>query len=166
MALFGIDHRVIGVDPGTKGGIASLDSEGTIRTFALTSTEVNDAAAIEFLSGDHSGVVFLEHVHASPIMSRSSAFTFGERFGFIKCACRTWGHELRLVKPQKWQGIMRVKRIGGGFGVNDAAKKQASMDRARQLFPDLEIETDGVADALLLMEFGRLTLERENRANG
>jgi hypothetical protein len=64
---------------------------------------------------------------------------------------------LETVLPRKWQSFMRIRKIGGGFGMNDTAKKRATKARAQELFPHIKI-TNATADALLLMEYGRLTL--------
>lgn len=144
----------IGVDPGANGAIAVRYGDGTVTTLALRGATETDV--YEFLNALYPGVVTLEQVSSSPQQGVVSAFTFGVSYGGLRMAILASHLRLETVMPRKWQSFMRVKKIGGGYGQNDTAKKQATKARAQELFPDLKI-TNATAAALLLMEFGRLT---------
>lgn len=145
---------IIGIDPGKQGGIAILTPDKVITTLTLERATEQDIA--RFLKDRSPGIAYLERVSSSPQQGVVSAFTFGASFGALRMA--VIANELRLepVLPRKWQTAIRVRKIGGGFGKNDTEKKRATKARAQELFPQLNI-TNAISDALLLMEFGRIT---------
>lgn len=147
----------IGIDPGVSGGMAAYSkSQGLIVTSlgSLSETDI-----FEWLNARSPGYCVLEQVHSSPQQGVRSAFTFGQSYGILRMAVVAAGIRLEHVSPPKWKSAMGVKRIGGGFGKRDTAKKRASKRRAQELFPDVRV-THATADALLLMDFCRRKFER------
>lgn len=148
--------NIIGIDPGANGAIAVFYNEG-IRVLALKdATELDVFEFLDAFSGP-GGTVFLEQVSSSPQQGVVSAFSFGVTYGGLRMAVIATRLRLETVLPRKWQSFMKINKIGGGFGMNDTAKKRATKARAQELFPHIKI-TNATADALLLMEYGRLTL--------
>ena len=145
---------IVGIDPGKNGAIAVLTPDGEVQTLQLAKATERDIA--EFLSYRSPGVAYLEQVASSPQMGVVSAFNFGCSFGSLRMAVIASRLQLETVLPRKWQSAMRVKKIGGGFGKNDTEKKRATKARAQEIFPEIKI-TNAISDALLLMEFGRIT---------
>jgi len=158
---------VIGIDPGVDGGLAALQPGSAtwvppvvIRMPTITvlvgkgKKRRLDGAAIKtflylFESETEERTVVLEKVHSMPRQGVASSFAFGETFGFLKGMCAMADIPLELVTPQEWK-----KEILGGTNRD----KGASILRAHQLFPSAATQIgkhDGMAEALLLAEYGR-----------
>jgi len=141
---------IIGIDPGSNGGIAWHDGERA-RVVKMPAT-LQDLweliGGICGLTSNHGYTLcraYIEQVHSSPQMGVTSAFTFGNGFGHLEMALTAAGIPFVRVSPQKWQGALGC-RTGGDKNVSKA--------RAQELFPDLK-PTHATADALLIMEYGR-----------
>lgn len=142
----------IGIDPGKSGGIAVIndDAERTAETFPYS-----DEQLIEVCTA-HRGetVAFVEKVGAMPGQGVTSMFNFGKSFGYILGVLEATETPYQLVSPQKWKNA---------YGLN--SDKGRSCEVCRRLFPKVNLlrtakcrkEHDGMAEALLIAEYGRRT---------
>jgi hypothetical protein len=86
-------------------------------------------------------------------MPSVSAFSFGREFGRLRLAAYAAGHEVHLVRPQKWKQALGLIVYGKGLGRNDTEKKNLNKAKAQELFPTLKV-IHATADALLLAQYG------------
>jgi hypothetical protein len=148
----------IGIDPGKTGGLAALDSDGSI--VALTKMPDTEAEILRWLRACgplsvHGTAVraVLEKVagglHAGKQgrMGVSSAFTFGAGYGGLRMALVASGVPFDEAIPATWQKAMQC-RSGGD--------KNVTKRRAQELFPLVQV-AHATADALLLAEYARRT---------
>ena len=138
---------VIGVDPGVNGGIAFLH-DGKVVAYKMPATE-RDIYDLLATGEESAPVVFLESVHSMPGQGVSSSFKFGRGYGFLRGAITALKYPLHDVSPQRWQRAL---------GCLTSGNKNISKQMAQQLFPQLKI-THSIADAVLIAEYGRRTLE-------
>ena len=147
----------IGIDPGKKGGIATIYAEGN---YAETGT-YSDKALIETCEYIHNSydpqevMCCLEKVGAMPGQGVVSMFSFGQSVGYIKGVLESFRIPYQEITPQKW------KRE---FGLS--SDKAVSAEVCRKLFPDINLLAtprckkphDGMAEALLMAEYARRKL--------
>ncbi len=141
---------ILGIDPGTKGGLAVLNSAGQplflydLEDCTLKEAEqaVKEAARLAWY-----GVCYLEKVGYIKGDGGKGAFTFGKVYGLLYGAVLAHKLEVIDVFPQRWQGAMQC--LTGGV-------KRVSRLRAKSLWPSISKNiTDNTADALLIAEYGR-----------
>lgn len=97
----------------------------------------------------------LEKVHAMPKQGVASTFSFGESYGWLKGVLDANHVSYQEIPPERWKKE---------FGLNTDKKK--SIEVARQLFPDADlrptersrVDSDGMAEALLMAEYARRKL--------
>ena len=139
---------ILGIDPGTKGGLAVLNSAGQpllIGKFDGLSIHetvnlVKDAAALSW-----SGVCYLEKVGYIKGDGGKGSFTFGKVYGVLYATALSAGLEVKDVYPLAWQSFMQCATGGN---------KNVSKQRAVSLWPHVAV-THHIADALLIAEYGR-----------
>lgn len=154
--------NIIGIDPGVTGGIAFYDGDWHVEPMpaipAGKKRELDFAMIRRKLSGFSSGkvTVFIEKVSPVPKGSAMSAFTFGAGWGMLQGLCTGLVLPFQLIPAQTWQ-----KTMTGGKGKSKFPK--ITILTAHRLFPYLA-ETirdhDGMADALLIGEYGRRLMSR------
>ena len=148
----------IGIDPGKKGCVCSI-SEGGIISFA----QFSEHEYVKFIALNRDAFAVVERVHSSPQMGVTSAFSFGENFGFIRGILTSYRVPYELVLPQKWKKH---------FGVT--ADKNTSIGCAHRLFPEVSLypsercrkESDGMAESLLIAEYARRIYNRKYPMEG
>ena len=154
----------IGVDPGKKGGFAIIHTDLSGKQQVEVFPWDDDAFIREMAAwnGDfaaHEGggmVAAVEKVGAMPGQGVTSMFSFGQSYGFILGALQALGIPFQIVPPRKWKGE---------FGLN--SDKAKSIEVCHRLFPDLSLrrtekcltDSDGLAEALLICEWGRRNLK-------
>lgn len=144
--------KIVGIDPGLKGGIAFVCVDEAI-SFKMPiikngTKAVLDLPAIVGLMKTHQpDFAVLELVHAMPRQGVVSTFTFGQGYGAIKGILAALGIGYEEVTPQKWQ-----KAILNGIPV--ALGKQRSVAFCSQRFGGTKL-SDGQADALGLALWGQ-----------
>jgi hypothetical protein len=163
--------RFIGVDPGKAGGIAAIDDGGRVLQLATTplvvvqerkkTREEYDLPAIRELLRAHAaaGPVFVVVEKGQPMPMEKG----GTIANFNRGVARGWEWMLsallmpyELVAPRTWQADMHAGTPGGDT-------KQRSFLAVHRLFPQVSLrrtsrcstEHDGMAEALLLAEWGR-----------
>ena len=148
---------ILGVDPGTSGGIVVVKADAnmlpkitfTLRmpTIAIYGKKIIDtqkiSAELNNLSID---ICIIEKVHAMPRQGVTSSFQFGRSFGAIEALCYLYTKRVDYVAPAVWK-----KYLGLG------SSKKDSLDLARLKFGNLETwkvkSNDGIAEAALLTLF-------------
>lgn len=148
----------IGIDPGKNGGIACIGN-GKYSGEAFPYSDdilINNLGFIYTQGWQDDVICCLEHVHAMPKQGVTSTFNFGLNFGFIQGVLKAYSIPYELVTPQKWKKEFSV-----------TADKNTSIQVAKRLFPDTNLKAtersrkdhDGMAEALLLAEYGRRKLK-------
>lgn len=146
----------IGIDPGLAGGIGIINTEDN----SAIAYKYTPDKLIEVLHTlvDKDNVHFtVEQVHAMPKQGVSSTFTFGTGYGMILGILRANGIIPQNAKPSVWKRKLGV-----------TADKQTSIHKAMKLFPNTSllptprcrVPSDGLAEALLIAEYGRLTYKQ------
>lgn len=145
--------NIIGVDPGQSGGIAIASLEGGRWEMRAVKMPATERELWDVFVGLDPGVAFIEKVGSTPQMGVKSAFSFGRSAGLLHMALVAAGLRIEFVSPSKWQGALRLPKIGGKIGENGTAKKNRNKAKAQELRPELKI-THATADAILLCEYG------------
>ena len=147
----------LGCDPGKSGAFAMLGREGNVIAEMRCTETITDIGS--FLRQYRTRISFalIEQVGAMPTDARSSAFKFGDAFGWMRGMITVCNIRHEYIRPVKWQSAMEC-RTGGDKNISKA--------KAQTMFPDYKgITGKGIchsnADALLLAELARRTgLER------
>lgn len=167
----------IGIDPGLDGAVAIINSTvpvedpTRIQLYHTPTTKIKKGKGERSIYLDNSMAnilehlycinnschVFLEKVNAMPKQGVVSMFSFGMGYGMWKGIIAAYHLPCTLVTPQAWK-----KEMMPGM---DRSDKKSSLVRAQQLFPKISdqlIKTSdiGKAEALLICEYGRRTLNR------
>ncbi len=153
----------IGIDPGKSGGIAAIDDDGFLMhlsTMPLSGGPIDPVAVANILRKLDKKHVFIEHAQAMPKQGVTSMFNYGMGFGVLQGICSALGCPMTLIKPRLWQKAMHV-------GADQSAcPKDRSFQVVYRLFPTANLKAserckndhDGMADALLIAEYGRRLL--------
>lgn len=140
--------KILGIDPGRKGGLALLDTETlSLQTWGMPADIVGLHDLIFGLPKVR--LCVLEQVHAGVQMKRTSIGVMFENFGVLKSALCWAGIPIETVRPVVWKGNLNVP-----------ADKNASRRKASEIFPDAAdqwklAKDDGKAEAALLAWWGR-----------
>lgn len=158
--------RVIGIDTGKSGAIALLefddDTFGTTEVI-LKPFDINDYRdIIQYCRTRKGYVAYVEKVHAMPGQGVVSMFNFGHNLGFIEGMLYYALVHTVLVTPQTWKKDMGV-----------TSDKQTSINLCKELFPNVNLkrtkrsrkDNDGMAEALLIAEYGRRQIEKRGFNN-
>lgn len=148
----------IGIDPGAKGALVAIKG-GKVLYKSIFDKEEYRRIVSSCVELDNT-VAVVEKVHAMPSQGVTSMFSFGENFGWIQGLLDAFSVPYVLVPPQTWKnkyGLIAPK------GTDKKVIKQNSVERAKTLFPDVSllasarcrVESDGLAEALLIADFCR-----------
>jgi hypothetical protein len=125
----------LGVDPGKKGGYALLDKNG-----------------VWLRPGASQGA--------------KSVGSYHQHIGKIKFILEILGLEKKEVSPQRWKSFFNVSVKKGE---NKKLKKQKTIDEVKRRFDHVDLkpgkcrtDQDGIADAILIAEYGRLEYKRSS----
>lgn len=150
-----MSQLIIGIDPGLSGAIAVLNDTGIER---LADLPIIRDGKLSWIDGGRLQSLLIETVHgrparayvervqAFPSQGRSSAFNFGVGFGSILSVLQARHIPIELVTPSHWKRELKL-----------SSDKQASLDKARLMFPDAELHLakhEGRAEALLIAHYG------------
>ena len=157
---------IVGIDPGYKGAIATLNGKGKLRRILPmpiikvgNKNQLDENAICKFLerrliSIEH---VFIEAVHSMPKQGVASTFAFGAGWGILRGICVGLHLPYTLVHSRSWKKVM----------CRDVPKgKDAGILVAKRIWPGVILlpstrcrkDSDGMADALLIAEYGRRTI--------
>ena len=159
--------RVVGIDPGLSGAVASAIIEPG--SGAAIGVEVHDLPVTDFVDQRkvpdpvglydllrvlHPDLIVLEHVEARPGRGSVSSWRFASGFGATLAACQlaTDGPRVHLVRPSLWKSALGL-----------SSDKADSLAAARSAFPSAadrlkRVKDDGRAEALLLIQYYRQVL--------
>ena len=156
----------LGLDPGKAGGVAVLDAEGMVVELRVMPTvrasrgrpEVDVPALVGLIASHRLCFVTAEKLQPMPSKLGGGAANFARGYGrgLVEGVCAALEVPLQLVSPRRWQGVM----LEGTPGEDTKAR---SIIAAGRLFPGVSLlptprcrkPHDGLADALLLAEYGR-----------
>ena len=154
-------ETVIGLDPGSSGGIAWFDQVGIAHAVKMPVTDRDILDILQPLVRGTCTRAALEKVSASQGRNPDgtmrtqgvvSAFKFGMGYGGLRMALTACEIQFDDVMPKKWQAEFGLLRLSKAETIT--AKKNRHKAKAQQLFPSLKI-THAVADALLIAEWLR-----------
>ena len=141
---------VLSIDPGSNGAAVLRSAAGEITAVIDYDGTASIARA---LANEPITQAVIERVWASPVMSVSAAFAFGENYGAWCTAIVLKGIPLEEVLPQVWQRTVCPHLRGTG-----PERKRALKLEAQRRFPDLRVTLRN-CDALLISEYARLRLQ-------
>lgn len=160
---------VIGVDPGSNGGIAIFipGQNAKVAKMPKDITELRDFFA--YYAENYHPIVFLEKLSVRPddIVADGSRANMGKlyriqkmmaNYEHLKALIESAGIPYVMVHPASWQTKLKL-RIRGEK-IEKAERKHRYQERAAALYPEIKV-TLWNADALLLMHFGRWALVNE-----
>lgn len=149
---------IFAIDPGASGGFAimNLNVPSMPECHPFTSAREIAARLDGFLRWQMERwartIFVIESVHASPVMSPSSAFAFGENFGIWQGLLAP--QQVFALTPQQWQGPLKVG------AVEKDERKRALKKIASARYPDTHV-TLATCDALLIADYVRSEIERK-----
>lgn len=160
----------IGIDPGARGGIAILYSDGEVEVFPIPESLLGLWKIFQTL-GKLSCKAYVEYVHAMPGQGVTSMFSFGCRVGELHMGLTAAQIPFELITPKRWQAALHIpsrktekKRVNGklkSVKESDTEWKGRLCTVAQRLFPSLEVWGEtlknqrAVCDALLIAELCR-----------
>lgn len=134
---------IIGIDPGTNGGIAWI-TDGKPCVEKMPDTLQDLWELLRDVASEGNCHAYIEQVHSSPQMGVKSSFTFGNRFGHLEMALTAAGIPFTRTRPQVWQKEL---------GCLTKGDKNVTKRMAQELFPNIKV-THSTADALLIATYG------------
>lgn len=148
----------VGIDPGLKGGLASINEKG-YGEYVISMPDSFELAVI--LTRWHEEIrikhLFLEKAQPMPKQGVTSMFNYGHHNGVIEGILKVLGIPYSLIPPKQWQKEMFI-----GTKATDEPKKRA-LAAANRIFPKQKFLAslrckkphDGMIDSLLLAEYCR-----------
>lgn len=157
---------VIGIDPGSNGGIAIFVPGQNPKVVKMPKdiTELRDFFA--YYKDNFKPIVFLEKLSVRPddVMVQGDRAAMGKMYRIqklmanyehLKALAETAGIPYVMVHPASWQTKLKL-RVRGQHE-EKADRKRRYQEHAAKLYPGVKV-TLWNADALLLMHFGRWVL--------
>jgi hypothetical protein len=156
--------RIIAVDCGLTGALASLDESGELRYFA--DLPVAQSGSVKWIDGGklltmlfkaragEPGRVFIEQTGPMPKLGIMAASSKGLTLGSVLAIVQVAQLPIELVSPMRWKralGLVMPK-------ATDGEKKAASLQKARLLFPKAKLDRvcdHNRAEAMLIAEYAR-----------
>jgi len=160
---------VMGIDLGLKGAVAIMNLNGKLHLLKTmpVSCDSNgknkidvlklfDWLAENSLSPQNISLACMERVHSFGNEARPSLFSFGKGTGRVEALLELEGFPYIQVTPQTWKAsILRGTK----------KDKKAAIGYVQTRYPDSNIGNhDGLADAVCLAEYCRLSLVAEEPA--
>ena len=146
---------IIGIDPGSSGGIAVLDDRG-MRSYNMPDTYGDIYDFLHSVHSQYNGDVkaFLEDVgHGLPGQSSKATATFARHNGHLEMALYALGIPTVKVTPQKWMKHYS-NQLGKSKDVEKREWKNKLKGLAQQLFPSEKVTLKN-ADAILIANYGK-----------
>ena len=149
--------KIVGIDPGLKGGIAVLSISGSYNLYKMPikNDHVDSKQLAKFIKIIDPISVWIESLLVLPCNAKQSISTMGVNWGRVVGCIEALGIPLNQVDPVSWQRGLFVPK-GSSKNV-----KERILIRAKQLFPgqdfceaDSNKFNDGCVDALLIAKFG------------
>lgn len=154
-----IQPAYLGIDPGLSGGIALIHPDGVI-THRMPVMDGIDARTLHGVLREWSErwnlATAVERVHSMPRQGVSSTFTFGLGTGRIQGVLSSLGLEYLNPLPPKWKKLVLSQKF-----LHD---KDGAVAFCRETYPSAElippgcrVPHDGIADALCIAHYAKLT---------
>jgi len=149
----------VGIDPGKKGGIVGLKSNGDIlfkHIMPMQDKIVYTPELVTYFMYPAQIKIMIEEPIAMPKQNVKATFTvalnYGAILGALECEC----YEYETVHPRTWQAEMFQ-------GVEGDNSKEKALTVAKRLWADVDFRAssrckkahDGVVDAALIAEYYR-----------
>lgn len=160
--------RAIGIDPGTTGALAIIDTNSgyaavhDLPTYHVSSMrQVDPDTLIEMIEGLMPiDAAFIEDVHANALSYKSN-FALGHALGCCITALSANNVSIRRLKPKDWQ------RVTGLASIPKTERKDAHRARAMEIYPELRSslknkQDHNRADAVLIADAGIVETKRRN----
>jgi hypothetical protein len=154
----------MGIDPGVKGGIALIDEKGEVfSTISLDGLTEGELAQLFGQSVAHrwmpKPICIIEKVGYIKGDGAMGSFTFGKVYGLLRGLALGHGLIIHDAYPMMWQSSLCCLSSGN---------KNVTKNKAIELFPKYHQTrprgiTHGIADALLIAEWGRRVALRNPR---
>jgi crossover junction endodeoxyribonuclease RuvC len=111
--------RVLGVDPGTTGALAMLDTElaalvvadmpiAVIEVGKMKRRQISEFWLADLLRLYEPDCAWIERVHALPKQGVTSSFSFGLSYGLVRGVLAALSVPVSLVTPQEWKKSFRL----------------------------------------------------------
>ena len=152
--------KILGVDPGIRGGLSVVEIIGStvprlieaidIPTVGMGPKERVDPIAVrEWVSKQGVQHCYIERAQSMPRQGSSSGFKYGRAVGAIEAAIALSGIPVTIVEPSAWKKFHKLP----------GKEKELSRQRALQLFPTAHStfalkRSHGLAEAALLALYG------------
>lgn len=156
----------LGIDPGKKGGYAIIDKNGELVAYdkmpkrELLLLEILQEHLTVMKKGDILVVLEQQWLRPGASQGSKSVGSYHQHIGKLKLILETLGLGFEEVSPQRWKKYFDV---GLKKGEDKKLKKQKTIDKVKVLFPGVDLQPgkcrvdhDGIADAILIAEYGRL----------
>lgn len=153
---------VIGIDPGQKGGIAVIDTNGSVIGVTPMPSTPQDIISYlrdvmrpsELVPPGSRFVCYMENVgHGMPGQSSKATATFARHCGHLDMALIALDIPTNTVTPNKWE---KSYQLGNSREYSKTEWKNRLKAKAQQMFPFLGKKIMlSTCDALLLAEYGR-----------
>jgi hypothetical protein len=148
----------VGIDPGSKGAMAIIDSEGNVADIIDIDNGVGTYANLCYRFGedyDREYYVAVEDVCGRPGQSCVANTTFMKLAGYAELLGCFMSTDFLKVKPQVWKKYFGLI----SKGLTKTQRKHLSIELAKELFPSVALQLtaskDGRAEALLIAEYMR-----------
>ena len=145
--------KYIGIDPGISGGIAVIDTRGTIKAYKCPSSSEEMSLLFQMCIGrtaPDNVRLLMERVWARPTNAVRAAFSYGTNYGqwLGIAAC----HEIKMntVIPVSW-----IKWVGCPKALKRDVRKRWLKEKARELYPKVNKLTLATSDAILITHYAR-----------
>ncbi len=139
-----------GIDPGTTGGYAILNSSGQCQCLGRFENWKMVRDLLESSKGKYYTVWGLEKVHGFPGMAVPAITSFMKNAGGWEASLEYSQSPYTLIPPRVWQ-----RYILGSFGKGES--KLRAFEYAKKRWPELELikSHTGIIDALCMAEYVR-----------
>lgn len=160
-------NAVIGIDPGSNGGIVTWRPNQNIKAMHMPKDLMELRDYLAYMKTICSPIVFLEKLSVRPddVMLGGDGVNMGKlyriqkmmaNFEQLKAYLGVCEVPFVLVHPMRWQSDLKLRVKGEEKG----ARKRRYKDVAGNLYPELK-STLWNADATLIMHFGRYVLRNK-----
>lgn len=161
--------KIIGIDPGLKGGITVINDEGEVlnqyvmpvfksdkNKNELDGHKIADIIRSANEDDDPVRLIGIEAQQAMPRQGVSSMFKIGKGFGILEGIVVALQIPYIIIRPRTWQ-----KKMFEGLGKADT--KQLSKQVAQRLYPKIDFKAtdrcttlhDGLTDSILIADYLR-----------
>lgn len=145
-----VDSCIIGIDPGSAGGIAVLTLSGKTLTYDMPDSPKDLFELLKSIKNDYFIMeCYLEKVGGMPGNGGARMFNFGQGYGHIEMALISLEIGTTTVSPQAWQKSLL---IGTRSGISKPDWKKKLKAKAQQIYPAHKVTLKN-ADALLICHY-------------